>query len=348
MSTVTRQQLERMKFDQATLAAAVQSRRARQERDDLRVRYAQALGEISRLEQEIDFVRGVDLSSVKTCPLEPLRVTGKTETTAILTMVDVHAFQRVTARAVNGKNSYNPGVCRKRVRDLFGIGLRLVEIQRHGSPVRYCVLWLGGDLMENHLRDDQRESNYGSPTQEFMFLYGLCRDGIDFLLKHGGFDRVLIVCNDGNHGRDTEKPRITTRTQHSLEWLLYNMLSEHYRKEKRAEFVIADGYFVFQQIYKWRFRFSHGDAVHFQGGSGGVTIPLNKAIDRWNTAYTPHYDLIAHWHQFLWGGRFILPGSVCGYGPFSIRIKAAYEPPMQAIVFVEKSRGVTSVQPIFL
>ena len=87
--------------------------------------------------------------------------------------------------------------------------------------------------------------------------------------------------------------------------------------------------------------------MRYQGGVGGIFIPVNKAIAQWNRFKKAYLDIFGHFHQFIDGGNFICNGSIIGYGPFSLLIKAAYEPPRQSFLLIDKNRGKTIVAPIF-
>ena len=95
-------------------------------------------------------------------------------------------------------------------------------------------------------------------------------------------------------------------------------------------------------------RFHHGDAIRYEGGVGGLTIPANKAIAQSNKSRTAYLDIFGHYHQMLDGGKFVSNGSLIGYNPYAIRIKASYEEPKQVFFLMERDKGKTAVYPIFV
>lgn len=149
-------------------------------------------------------------------------------------------------------------------------------------------------------------------------------------------------------GNSTEKMRIATAADTSIEWLLFHMLAWYYRNEKRLEWQIADGLHCPVKIYNLRVRFQHGHAVRYQGGVGGLTIPLNKAIAQWNKGNPADLDVMGHWHQRLNGRDYVVNGSLIGFSPHSLSIKASFEPPCQSLFLVHPEYGKTVEVPIFL
>lgn len=270
------------------------------------------------------------------------------EAIALACLSDVHCGERVDPGDVAGaKNIYNPKICKKRLEQFFHRALYLTEVQRHMASIPEICLALLGDLITGYIHDDLRESNYLSPNQETLQMIEHVSGGIEYLLSKGNFTKITIPCTMGNHGRSTEKMRIQTSTKNSWEYLLYRVLAREWKKEPRVEFHIAEGYHLYLRLFNHLVRFHHGDAVQYNGGSGGITIPLNKALAAWNTIQTADLDVIGHWHQCMDTGKVIVNGSVIGYGAYSLHVKAPYEPPRQAYALIDRKRGKTLFAHIF-
>src|SRR5208282_6842766 len=90
-------------------------------------------------------------------------------------------------------------------------------------------------------------------------------------------------------------------------------------------------------------RFHHGHAIKYQGGVGGITISVNKAINSWNRNRNVKLDIFGHFHQFFDGGNFICNGSLVGYNAYAVAIKAAYERPSQTFLLVNKKHNTKSI-----
>jgi hypothetical protein len=156
------------------------------------------------------------------------------------------------------------------------------------------------------------------------------------------------VVNFTGNSRITVKQRVATDHGNSLEWLMYLNLAEHYKGNDRVEFVVNEGYHTYLDIYDFTIRFHHGQALRYQGGVGGIYIPVNKAINQWNKSKRADLDCFGHFHQMKNAGTFISNGSLIGWNSFAIRIKADFEKPKQAFFLVDKKYFVNCIRPIVL
>jgi hypothetical protein len=226
------------------------------------------------------------------------------------------------------------------------IRLSMVGMCRTRSRIDTLVLAVLGDLITNMLHEDQKESNYLSPTEATLKAYRLLCGGIDFLLKEGGFKKILVPCCYGNHGRNTVKPRVSTAAKNSYEWMMYNLVAERYANEPRLEFSIANGYLLFMEVYGTTLRLHHGDGIKYQGGVGGVGIPMNKAIAQWNKMRRADIDIIGHWHTRQTARDYVINGSLIGFSPYALSIKCSYEPPIQSFMLIHPRFGKTTEVPL--
>jgi hypothetical protein len=281
-------------------------------------------------------------------PLVVKKLKSSAPATPILLCSDWHVEQKVTPAKINGLNAYNLDIARKRAQELFPRWLYLVEASRSISKMKTAVVWLGGDFISGAIHPELMESNYLSPTDAILFAEDLIVDGLDHLLKHGGFDHIDVVCNDGNHGRTTEKKRVATRTENSFEMLMYKHLRKMFRLTPKVKFHIAAGEQIIFQVQRSTIRFQHGDAVKFGGGVGGLTIPMAKAIAQWNKGTRVDFDVMGHWHQFLPNYWFLVNPPMIGYDEFALHIKAECQPPAQGLLIVDRDRGVVDQRRVFV
>ena len=261
------------------------------------------------------------------------------EAVAVALLSDVHCEERVDPEDVPGTfNIYNPSVCQKRMEQFFQRVVLLTDAHRGLTKVNTLVLAILGDIITGHLHDDQRESNYMSPTKALVLAEEMLSGGIQYILDNGSFDKIIIPCTVGNHGRLTHKPRAKTALDQNLEWLLYHHLSKRIT-DPRVEWHIASGAHVYLDICGRVCRFHHGDDVRYQGGVGGLSIPLNKAISGWNKVKVADYDFLGHYHQCRDFGNAVVNGSIVGYGAYALRNKCDFEEPKQAYVLIDSKRG---------
>ena len=115
---------------------------------------------------------------------------------------------------------------------------------------------------------------------------------------------------------------------------------------KRLEFTVADGAHIYVPVYDSTIRVTHGDDVRYGGGVGGISIAFHKAVKSWDTIRRSDLTLIGHFHQLKDFGFGCVNGSVCGYGPYALSIKAEWEPPRQMFLLWDERYGKTMFAPI--
>lgn len=335
-------------YDVIAARARVDREKMLREMADLREMVNALKSENADLRQMVDLAERLEESSVQPMEIRPLRKNAKAEGAVLANLSDTHAFETVRPEQVSGLNRHTPAIGRARQEEFFRGVLKWTKIHRSELELPTLVLaWLG-DLITNQLHDDQVECNAGTPQEEILFEMEVLQGGLDFLLKEGGFEKIVVVAVDGNHGRDTEKMRHANRVQHSHEWLMYHVLRKLYAHEKRLEWRIAEGLHTYVEVFGKTVRYHHGDKIKYKGGVGGITIPVNKAIEQWNKGRAAYLDIFGHWHQALLGQNFISNGSTIGYSTFSLDNKLPFELPMQTLAVIDKKRWLTSFHKIFV
>jgi len=311
------------------------------------VRYWQ--DESERLGQELDVRLSLgDDDQSRMLKIAPSQGKGTSETTAFLVLSDWHCEEIIVRATVNGLNSYNLREADKRITRVFKKALKLIDLMRGHTSIDNLVLGLLGDFFSGYIHEELVESNGLSPIESVIWVQERIRAGIKFLLAHGKFKQIYIPCCIGNHGRTTQKPRVSTAHKNSYEWLMYHNLGESFAEESRVVFEAPMSYHVYFKVYGRTIRVHHGDYIKYHGGVGGISIPVNKSVSAWDKSTPAWLDVFGHWHQFHDWGRWISNGSLIGYSPFAVKIKADYEPPTQTLLFIEKDHGVTSVQKLYV
>jgi hypothetical protein len=195
---------------------------------------------------------------------------------------------------------------------------------------------LGGDLITGYLREENLENNELSPVQAIAELHVWIASGIRMVLKD--VEHLRVICNSGNHGRLTDKVRPSTREANSIEWLLYAQLNREFSSEQ-VTFDLPAGSMTYVDVYDWTIRFLHGDEVNYGGGIGGITIPIYKAMARWQTVAHADLTVMGQFHQYHDLSDLVVNGSLIGYSPYSLRIGARFENPRQAFFLMDSRRG---------
>lgn len=156
------------------------------------------------------------------------------------------------------------------------------------------------------------------------------------------------IVNYTGNSRITEKQRVSTEYGNSLELLLYNRIAEYFENDDMVKVIITDAYFTYVDVYGKTLAFSHGHNARYNGGVGGLTIPLNKAIAQWDKMKKADYYFLAHFHSFCVGSNFIVNGSVIGYNAYALSIKAGFERPTQTFSLINKERDLEVIRKIIL
>ncbi|MBU3720752.1 MAG: hypothetical protein FGM22_08350 [Burkholderiaceae bacterium] len=271
----------------------------------------------------------------------------RSEAVAVALASDWHVEETVEGVSVNGLNEFNLAIADERIAKFFRGVSRLTEIERHGADISTCLLWLGGDLMTGFIHEELAETNGLTPTQTILWLQDRLLAGIEALAAD--FENLLVVTSYGNHGRTTKKPRHATGAANSYEWMLYRLLEGRTAHLPHVQWQVGESYHNIVEVYGRTIRFHHGDGLKYQGGIGGLTIPVEKAIASWNKSpIKADLDVFGHWHTQMQSPKFCANGSLIGYNAYAISIKAAYEPPQQTFFLFDRARGRTMTTPITL
>ena len=320
--------------------------RLRAETAGLRARYKAALGRIDAERARGDAMAGLRGIAPHRARQRPGKAKRHSATMVVL-LSDWHVEERVDPATVNGLNDYSLDVADQRIAELGERLAVMLDHERRLADIRRVVVWLGGDFLSGHIHDDTAELAQLAPLSATRWAGERIRGFLDAVA--GQADEVIVATNSGNHGRSTDKLRIGTEMEHSFEQHLYLTMAGAETKDN-IRWHVGTGYLNVLDLDGFRVRFHHGHAVRYQGGIGGIHVPLNKSIAAWDATLRADLTCLGHWHQFSWGrsGRYVSNGSVIGHSAYAVRIKATYEPPCQACVVIDHERHeVTKAFPLF-
>jgi hypothetical protein len=332
--------------EQADLDRDAEAARLRAEVANLKAKYGAALKRIDAERERADALAGLrDIAPHR--PKSGPRRQARHAATMLVLLSDWHVEERVDPATVNGLNDYSLDVADQRIAELAERFGAMLAHERQLANIRRVVVWLGGDFLSGHIHDDTAELAQLAPLAATRWA-GERIQG--FLAAVAGqADEVIVCTNSGNHGRSTEKLRVGTEMEHSFEQHLYLTLAAA-ETRKNVRWQVGTGYLNVLDLDGFRVRFHHGHAVRYQGGIGGIHVPLAKSIAAWDSTLKADLTCLGHWHQFSWGraGRYVSNGSVIGHSAYAVRIKAAYEPPCQACVVIDHERHeTTKAFPLF-
>lgn len=346
VGTAARLEAERKVRPDVQVAADREKHRAAAELSNLKLKYDQSIKTIEQKDRELAAM-GVLEQGLDTFRIEPKRSSKTSEATVIAVASDWHVEENV-GKEVGGLNTYTIDIAKERTTRFFRGIHRLTALLRQDVTIETIVLALLGDFISNDIHEEFPEVNELQPIHAIVTAQNFIISGIEFLLEANPTVKLVVPCHSGNHARTTRTTRFSSENGHSLEYLMYLHLSAYFRKEPRVTFIIPEGMHSYLDVYGTTIRFQHGHAIKYQGGVGGIYIPVNKAIGQWNKARHADLDVFGHFHQLRDGGNFVCNGSLIGYNAFALSIKADYEPPKQALFLMDKKRGRTCTWPILV
>lgn len=320
-------------------------RRAREENQELRSRYKAMQEAYQQLKRDSDLYDLLE-SSPSSVPVQVKTKNQKREATPILALSDWHVETLIKRGDSQGYNYMDLAVADARINQCFSSFGKLVELDRHGSLIRNCVVWLGGDFIGGNIHDDIIERAQLGPAEAAVWAGDRIRGGLEHILNLG-FDLITVVCSTDNHGRITKKPRAATATGSSLNTLMYWGLANWFRDTPEIQFVMPDSPLTYLSIYDKVFRMHHGDMVKYNDGVHGLAVPVIKRIRAWDQLVQAYHTIIGHYHTYTNGSNFTTNGSVCGYDGFAQGHGFAPEPPQQAYLLMDSLRGITRRGPVF-
>jgi hypothetical protein len=277
------------------------------------------------------------------------RTSNLAEATPLILASDWHIEEEVRPEQVHGRNRYNLEISQRRMERFFEAARWGIDHQRQIFKIRDAILWLGGDFITNFLHPDNVETNLLHPTQAILTAQAEIGRGIEFLLEDPEIEQLVIPCNDGNHGRLTKQVQSATRTQNSLEVLMYAQLALRFAHEPRIKFLLPESSFTYlDDVYGRTIRFLHGDVFKYHGGVGGIMVPMYRARARWETVKHAALSVVGHWHQRICLPDLMVNGSLIGFNSYAQDIGASFEAPVQSMRMLEPKRWCSSDIPLWV
>lgn len=322
-------------------------RKLKNENSELKNKYDHIHKEYESINRKLSIYESMENITDKVIPIEIEKNSPKGEATAIALYSDWHLEEQVLPEDVNDLNEFNLKIAETRASNCFSNTLKLIEKERQAVEINRLVIWLGGDFISGYIHDELIENNLLKPMPALIFAKDLLYSGIKYLNDHGKFNEILVVCNHGNHGRTTRRMHHSKGHENSYEWLLYQQLQDRFHENDRIKFSIAKSDIHYVKLYNKNIRFMHGHNVRYSGGIGGIGIPLNKAIHKYDSTIKADYTILGHFHQLVHPtSRCTVNGSLIGYNGFAASHGFQYEPPVQGFKLLDKEKGFTVSAPI--
>lgn len=307
-------------------------------------KYQVAIKEIMRLRDENEQLAELK-GTVSTYEIKA-KTSQKHEATAFAVLSDLHIEENVKPESVDGSNEFNLRIAKQRIEAFFRNVVKLTSKEQQDAHIDTLVLAILGDLISGNIHDELMESCEVPPIEAAILAQNFITSGIEYILRNTKLN-LVVPCCVGNHSRITHQVHVSTEQGNSLEWMIYSNLANHFANNKRVKFVLSKSYFTWLKVYDFDIRFHHGHAMKFGGGIGGLSIPVLKAIARYDLSKKAYLDVFGHVHTPLDGGKFISNGCLIGDTPYGKRLGFTGRA-QQQFFLIDKHYGKTGVFPVFL
>jgi hypothetical protein len=312
--------------------------------------------DVERLRKEVEELHrlnekllAIPSGKVPTWCIDPGKSPSKSPGVPTLFLSDWHWGEVVDPKQVHGCNEYNVKLAEKRAKSVLEHAIELLTKHMVKPDYPGIVVALGGDMVSGSIHEDLLATNEMPPIEAVTHLHGVM---VAFLEQMANvFGNVFVPCVTGNHGRSTLKMRSKDRHHTSFDWILYKFLQEHFSKDKRIDFLVAEGPNAYYSVFGRRYLLSHGDA--YRGGDGviGIIGPLIRGDYRTRALYGQiemPYDTLAvgHFHQLIQTQKIIVNGSLVGYSEYALSRPLPFEEPKQALWITHPSHGLTFSMPV--
>jgi hypothetical protein len=328
--------------DSAQLAADAELARLRSELASCRNRYKAALSQIDRERERADNL--VSLQGIKPAKraLTKTVKAKKHSATMVVLLSDIHCEETVRPETVNGLNAYDLKVCEARLTELQERFFTMLAHERTLCDIDRVVVWMGGDLISGMIHPELAEENSLHPLAAIRWVGERLRGFVDAVADNAR--EVVVATSCGNHGRTTEKLR-TNEADTSYEHHLYLTMRAAETKQN-VKWQVGEGHLNYVDLDGFRVRFCHGHAIRYQGGIGGLTVPLTKWQLRQDQGIAADHSFFGHFHQLTMGTGWSVNGSLIGPTAYGLKLGFAPERPQQLLRFLDSERGWTGAFPV--
>ncbi len=334
--------------DKFAIETRIENTKFQQEAQTKRDSEKRLIKKIIEQEKAIHFLTDFEKHNPRLLTIPPPKNDKLHEGVAITQWSDWHVDEKIIPATVNNLNEYSPEIAAERAQILFENTVKLTNTQRGALTIKRLVIHKGGDDITGWIHPENMQTNTMTPQEAIFFAHDLQLSGIQYLLDHGDFEMIDVVCSRGNHGRTTPKMQYGNDYSTNNENYLNYMLAKHFKNESRVRFHIDDAETAYMDIYGKPIRFFHGWQVKFMGGIGGITVPLHKAIHRWNDTRPAYYNFMGDKHVYSNPTPDCqLNGSLVGYNAYALSHGFKYQRPIQSFTIIDSKYGATIKAPIF-
>lgn len=331
----TKDDLDAAKAERERVEGLVRLSRSSKTTNELKKLVRSLTKEVEELKSELSLSLGS--YGIKPIKIPRKKNSGKGYSTPVCLWSDHHIEEVVPLEQTNGLNEYNPDISKARFERLIQNSLKLIKHEEKRSKISEVVVWLGGDFMSGFIHEDLVEVTATPPLETAAIIQERLLGGLMFLANNLKVDRIYVPTSYGNHGRiNSGRPRIATAASHNLEHAIYKSMARHLADDDRFLFDTLPTRLKILDLGGFKIRFSHGDDIKYQGGTGGFHAPLVNQVRRWNMETQVDLDCIGHYHTFVDLRFALMNGSLIGHSEYSR--KFGFEVPQQVLFFIDMEK----------
>ena len=273
----------------------------------------------------------------------------------ILMATDWQWGEVVDLKAMDGLNSFNMDIARKRAERFFQSALDLSTTYWTGPPPQRLILVLGGDMISGEIHEELAKTNDLASLPALKDVVGTVIAGTNLLLENLDCP-IDVITIPGNHGRITRKPEHKLHTLVSYDTLVGDFVELYYQsskpKRRPSFYTPASGDALFS-LFGWNFLITHGDRMGSRGGTGfgGAAFTVARGFKRVTQDYAARrvqldYIVCGHFHTSYKLDEGYSSGSLVGPSELSRDWRMVPQPASQLFLSVHPKRGVTLARDI--
>lgn len=279
---------------------------------------------------------------------------SKGKRTVIIHLSDWHCGEVVRIEEMDGVNSYDLSIFKKRVSRLAGAAQELLTTHWKGDAPEKIIVILGGDMISGEIHEELAKTNEALAAPAVK----VCAEHMAGLLKKLAEVAPMDVYSlPGNHGRLTKKPESKGMAINSFDTLITNiveMILPVSGTHNPVKFFYSKSGDALFRVYKLVFCAVHGDRIGSKGGQGflGALATVIRGIAKCRAYYTGqgiivNYFLTAHLHTTAKLPRGFANGSLVGPSEYSRDLRADPEEAKQNFIVIHSERGVIDIKELY-
>jgi hypothetical protein len=248
-----------------------------------------------------DFLAGLDAFMQKignhTLPIERVKVAdpqivlpsaavrdGHTED-VVMQWSDTHFGDRIRREDTSGFPEYDVTIAGNRWGYVISKAKQVLTLHRTMYPLKRLYIWFGGDIGNGSLHDSPN-SNELFDFAQCHFSFHMFKFGLEDLLSltepdaQGNVvvEEIVLLFTVGNHMRVDEKMPHKYQAQRTGDWMIYQMIIDHFKSNPKISIRQQMSPFIFENIRGHRHLFAHGMQVGYKNSPDAQNKSIGSFI----------------------------------------------------------------------